>query len=86
VDTGGDVVMQDAPPIVTPDSARKSASLEQICSSVFGGRRDWLIGGLGSADESDEAYEKRVMDGLSKELDSQRYDAHILFILLRLTN
>jgi hypothetical protein len=82
MDTSGDVVMQDAPPIVTPDSVRKSASLEQICSSVFGGRQNWLVGGLGPADEDDETYEKRVMDGLSKELDSHRYEARILFIYL----
>lgn len=72
MDGNGDVVMQEAPQIEAPELARKKASFEQISSSVFDGRQNWLVGGLGSADESDEAYQERVMDGLSAELDGLR--------------
>ncbi|KAG9077463.1 hypothetical protein FS749_010635, partial [Ceratobasidium sp. UAMH 11750] len=72
LDGNGDVVMQEVPLVDSSQLAQKKASFERICSDVFGGRQDWLVGGLGSASENDEAYQERVMDELSIQLDSDR--------------
>ncbi|KAG8747053.1 serine/threonine-protein kinase M1 [Ceratobasidium sp. 414] len=72
LDGNGDVVMQEVPLVDSPELTQEKASFERICSDVFGGRQNWLVDGLGSVSESDEAYQGRVMDGLSTELDSVR--------------
>ncbi|KAG8701284.1 hypothetical protein FRC09_005453, partial [Ceratobasidium sp. 395] len=71
-DGNGDVVMQEAPPAEGPDLAQRRASFERICSNVFSGRQDWLLGGLVSINESHAIYQDRVMDGVSIELDNTR--------------
>ncbi|KAG9127763.1 serine/threonine-protein kinase M1 [Ceratobasidium sp. 392] len=71
-DGNGDVVMQEAPPLENSDLSQKNNSFERICSIVFGDRQDWLVGGLGSVNESNEAYQDRVTDAVSAELDSVR--------------
>lgn len=72
-DTNGDVVMKDASQITQPRLTRKRTSLEHISSTVFNQRQDWIPGGLGPENESDERFQGRVMDALLAELDSNRY-------------
>lgn len=73
MDGQGDVVMGEASQAFSPEIAKKRASYENICANVFGGRQNWLVGGLGPDGEADEVYQGRVMDGLLAELDSLRW-------------
>lgn len=77
MDDHGDVIMKEASQAVSPEVTKKRASYENICANVFGGRQNWLVGGLGHDDEADEGYQGRVMDGLLAELDSVRYVIYI---------
>ncbi|CAE6451648.1 unnamed protein product [Rhizoctonia solani] len=72
-DTNGDTVMRDASQTTAQNSSQKRASFEYISSNVFNQRPNWLLGGLGSDNESYEAYERRVLDSVVAALENQSY-------------
>ncbi|KAJ1308398.1 hypothetical protein OPQ81_004104 [Rhizoctonia solani] len=70
-DTNGDTVMQDASQVAVQSLSKKRASFECISSYLFNQRQDWLVGGLGSANENYETYEGRVLDSMMATLENK---------------